>query len=49
MKVVVVVDIPGVEDPDSDDATNAISILSDELEFLSDRGYDWYVDDATED
>lgn len=46
MKIVVIFDEPDIKDPNSQEATNAIDILSDELNVMSDRGYDWYIDDA---
>ena len=45
MKVYVVFDIPGI-DPDSEDADEIIDVLEDSIDTL---GYEWYIDDATED
>lgn len=46
MKIVVIFDEPDIKDLDSQEATNAIDILSDELNVMNDRGYNWYIDDA---
>jgi len=46
MKIVVIFDEPDIKNPNSQEATNAIDILSEELSIMSDRGYDWYIDDA---
>lgn len=43
MKIVVIFDEPDIKDPDSQEATNAIEILSEELRVMDDRGYDWYI------
>jgi hypothetical protein len=45
MKVYVVFDIPGI-DPDDEDADEIIAVLEDTIDEL---GYEWYIDDATED
>lgn len=48
MKVIVVFDFPEINDPDSDDASFAISILSNDLDMFAQEGeYEWYIDDAT--
>jgi hypothetical protein len=46
MKIVVIFDEPSIKDPDSQEATNAIEILSEELRVMDDRGYDWYIDEV---
>ena len=46
MKIVVIFDEPDIHDPDSQEATNAIEILSEELRVMDDRGYDWYIDEV---
>jgi hypothetical protein len=46
MKIVVIFDEPDIKDPNSQEATNAIDILSEELSIMSDRGYDWYIDEV---
>lgn len=49
MKVNVVFDLAEISDPNSQEATDAIEILSDELRIMDNLGYDWYIDDAVED
>jgi len=44
MKVYVVFDIPGI-DPDCEEADEIIEVLEDTIDEL---GYEWYIDDATE-
>lgn len=46
MKIVVIFDEPDIKDPDSQEATNAIDILSDELRIMDSLGYDWYIDEV---
>jgi hypothetical protein len=46
MKIVVIFDEPSIKDPDSQEATNAIEMLSEELSYMDDRGYDWYIDEV---
>jgi hypothetical protein len=46
MKIVVIFDEPDIKNPNSQEATNAIDILSEELSIMSDRGYDWYIDEV---
>ena len=47
MKVIVVFDFPEINDPNSDDATFAISSLSNDLDIFAQEGeYDWYIDYA---
>ena len=48
MKVYVVFDFPEISDANSEDATFAISSLSNDLDIFAQEGeYDWYIDDAT--
>ena len=49
MKVIVIFDLAEISDPNSQEATDAIEILSDELRVMDTLGYDWYIDDAMED
>jgi len=50
MKVIVVFDFPEISDPNSSDATFAISSLSNDLDiFAQDGEYDWYIEDVTGD
>jgi hypothetical protein len=47
MKVYVVFDFPEISDANSDEATFAISSLSNDLDIFSQEGeYEWYIDDA---
>lgn len=46
MKVVVIVDFPHIDNPDSEEAGIAIDELSDDLEASLTGNYNWYVDDA---
>jgi len=48
MKIVVIFDEPDIKDPESQEATNAIDILSEELKVMTDRGYDWYIHEVYE-
>lgn len=49
MRIVVVFNEPNIKNPDSEEATNAIQILSDELNYMTIRGYDWWIEDAVGD
>ena len=47
MKVYVVFDFPGVDDPNSEEADNIIECLEIDLEhFAEETGHNWYIDDA---
>jgi hypothetical protein len=47
MQIIVKINIPEIIDPDSDEATNTINILQDELDdTLTVVGYDWWIDDV---
>ena len=46
MKIYMVVEIPEIEDVNSDEADNALDIIKDEMQHFS---YQWYIDEVTED
>lgn len=46
MKVIVVFEFPEITDANSNEATFEIESLSEDINGL---GYNWYIDDATED
>ena len=47
MKVRVVFDFPNIKDPNSEEASETIEILQDELKWFSENNaLDWYIDDA---
>ena len=46
MKVIVIFDLAEISDPNSQEATDAIELLSDELSIIDSLGYDWYIDEV---
>jgi hypothetical protein len=46
MKILIVVEIPEIEDINSDEANNALDIIKDEMQHFS---YQWYVDEVIQD
>ena len=46
MKVIVIIDIPEIKNPDSTEATFHVEVITDDLKRSIGKDYTWWIDDV---